>query len=324
MHYKKTVLIIYVCFALFVFCENNAFAFLYRSTDGGHIWKQIDSKQLNIVAFALLPNRNIVGLSENGSLYVMDVEKKRWKQLSNRKFCEEKCREGNELLVSPLPNHTLYLFSGVANLHFSSDNGKNWKEFKDYGSSITFYNGRNENYVYVGTWVDVLKCTEDMKILKKYSLSGSWIGGIAVDGNNPGKIITSQYKIFLTEDEGKTWKIVFNPHDKKGDYRIFQIIGDPRSNKVYYSGLIKGIIKTEDGGNNWKYILREHIRGFVINPYHPDKLMAWNAKLHLSYDGGKSWEQFDGSELSGDMITGISFGDNADEIYMSRVYYTDI
>ncbi|MBN9657930.1 MAG: hypothetical protein J0H49_07115 [Acidobacteria bacterium] len=72
---------------------------------------------------------------------------------------------------------------------------------------------------------------------------------------------------------------------------------DPHQSGIIYAGTFQhGIYVSRDGGVNWKQInvglLDIDIQSIVVDPYQQDHvLIATGSRLHVSNDGGESWQQ---------------------------------
>ena len=140
-----------------------------------------------------------------------------------------------------------------------------------------------------------------------------WVG---TGEGNPRNSQTSGYGVYKSLDGGTNWKYM-----GLGETRnIHRVILDPRNSDVVYVGAQgpawgetkeRGIFKTVDGGNTWEKILyvneKTGIGELVMDPSNPNKLIAgmwefrrwpWFFKsggegsgMHVTFDGGKTWEQ---------------------------------
>jgi photosystem II stability/assembly factor-like uncharacterized protein len=154
------------------------------------------------------------------------------------------------------------------------------------------------------------------------------IGALAIDQNNPSVIWvgtgegnprnshTSGNGVYKSLNGGKTWIHVGLEKTRN----IHRIIIHPSNSQVVYVAAVgsawgdsqdRGVFKTVDGGKTWEKILyvneKTGAADMVIDPTNPDKLLVamwehrrqpWTFKsggkgsgLHVTFDGGKTWEQ---------------------------------
>ena len=140
-----------------------------------------------------------------------------------------------------------------------------------------------------------------------------WVG---TGEGNPRNSQSSGRGLFKSMDGGKNWQFMGLPNARN----IHRIIIDPRNEDVVYVGVQgrawgesneRGIYKTIDGGESWDRILYVNdstgVADMVMDPTNPNKLVValWQFKrwpwffksggagsgLHVTYDGGKTWEE---------------------------------
>ena len=154
------------------------------------------------------------------------------------------------------------------------------------------------------------------------------IGCITVDPNNPHRIWVGTGEnvggrhvgfgdgIYLSEDDGKTWK---NMGLKKSEH-ISKIIVHPANSNIIYvaaqgplwnKGGERGFYKSTDGGKTWKKTLGDDewtgVTDIDIDPRNPDRIYAatwerhrtvanymgggYNTAIYRSEDGGETWKK---------------------------------
>ena len=138
-----------------------------------------------------------------------------------------------------------------------------------------------------------------------------WVG---TGEGNPRNSAGVGNGVFKSLDGGDTWARV----GLEGSERIDKIIPHPTDPDVAFvaamgpawsDGDVRGVYRTQDGGDTWERILYENPRtgavDLIMDPGNPDKLFAamWEFRrwpwyfesggpgsgLHVSYDGGDSW-----------------------------------
>ncbi|MEW7291456.1 WD40/YVTN/BNR-like repeat-containing protein [Aquimarina sp. 2304DJ70-9] len=140
-----------------------------------------------------------------------------------------------------------------------------------------------------------------------------WVG---TGEGNPRNSLNGGYGIYKSLDGGKNWKSMGLERTR----HIHRIIIDPTDPNTIYVAAIgspwgehpeRGIFKTTDGGTTWRKILfannKTGAADLIMDPTNPNKLIAalWEHKrdpwffksggkgsgLHITHDGGKTWEQ---------------------------------
>jgi photosystem II stability/assembly factor-like uncharacterized protein len=181
------------------------------------------------------------------------------------------------------------------------------------------------------------------------------IGALAIDPTNPNVVwagtgeahIRSNVSIgngvYRTTDGGKTWAHM--GLEETG--RISRIVIHPRDPDVVYVAALghlygpqeeRGVFRTEDGGRSWARVLfvdqNTGASDLVMDPNNPEILFAgmwqmiiwtWGRQsggagsgLHVSRDGGDSWEKLTGNGLPhpplGKVVLAMT-PDNSERIY---------
>jgi len=268
---------------------------VWSSTDAGKTWKALWSRQetLAIGALAMDPrNPNVLyaGTGEANSsadsypgvgIYRSANGGKSWSLWADRRKAAIPSRIG-VLVVDPQDPRTLWL-GGLAyspqdpqGLYRSTDGGKSWKRVK------------------VGT------------------LEECWCRSILLDPQDPGTIyagltVRSAFDgIYRSRDGGNTWQRLtagLPAGDRMDRIALALAPSDPRVLYAQISTMRSGhlgIFKTTDGGDQWTDVSggafrRERQMQYnnvvVVHPQKPDWVLAGGVDLHLSRNGGASWEQ---------------------------------
>jgi photosystem II stability/assembly factor-like uncharacterized protein len=181
------------------------------------------------------------------------------------------------------------------------------------------------------------------------------IGAIAIAPSNPNIVwvgtgeskvrsnISIGNGIYKSTDAGRTWTHM--GLEKTG--RISRVLIHPSNPDVVYAGALghlygpqdeRGVFRTTDGGETWERVLfvdeNSGVSDMVMDPNNPDIIFAgmwqmiiwtWGRQsggpgsgLHVSRDGGDSWEHLTGNGLPVPPLGKIALAmsaDNSDRVY---------
>ncbi|MCD6347835.1 MAG: hypothetical protein J7L96_10480 [Bacteroidales bacterium] len=273
----------------------------------------------------------------------------------------------------------IYVGFGSGSLWKSTNNGMNWENiFKNQTYSIgdvavslsepaVIWVGTGENlrasrgFCYPGTGVykskNAGKTWVNMGLLDSHHISR-----VIIDPTNSKRVFVAslghfwshneQRGLFMTEDEGSTWKHILKISDSVG---VSDVAWDPR-NKIIYAaswqplaGEASGIYKSVDMGQSWKRINNGFPAdkgigriGISISPSHPARLFAVidnrnilkfmpqkplrGAEVYRSDDYGESWQKTNNDIIEEYSGFGWAFGDivisptNYDEVYLLGIH----
>jgi len=200
------------------------------------------------------------------------------------------------LAVDPTNSKNIYL--GIdgddgGGLYISKDGGKSWKYSSGQPASKRIYNA------------------------------------LAVDPTDPDRIFWGTCDkdggVFLSEDQGLTWKHVFK---EMGD--VFDLAIAPNGT-IYVAGDHDGacLYVSHDSGKSWKLLKRfsqkGSMEGLVIDKTYPQRiavsLVNWDGspgKIYLSQDTGKDWQDITGDLPNGTGAAAMSFDHEGTYLYMLR------
>lgn len=137
--------------------------------------------------------------------------------------------------------------------------------------------------------------------LSQISSSDSLVADdIIFDAATPKRVLVGAWKlespdggIFISDDDGHTWK---NIPDMKGQ-SVRALAQAPSDPKIFIAGTLKGVYRSEDGGEHWKLISPpgsveiHEVESIAIDPANPQVIYAgtWHLPWKTS-DGGKTWQ----------------------------------
>jgi len=181
------------------------------------------------------------------------------------------------------------------------------------------------------------------------------VGAIAIAPSNPNIVwvgtgeskvrsnISIGNGIYKSTDAGRTW--IHTGLEKTG--RISRVIVHPSNPDIVYVGALghlygpqqeRGVYRTTDGGVTWERVLfvdeNSGVSDMVMDPNNPEILFAgmwqmiiwtWGRQsggsgsgLHVSHDGGDTWEHLTGNGLPTPPLGKIALAmsaDNSDRVY---------
>lgn len=214
---------------------------------------------------------------------------------------------------------------GVA---FSDDDGKTWTNPSNGCNTSQFYGvdkhptkneyigGTQDN----GSWMSPL---EPGKLSEWNEVSGGDGFDAVWNAANPNKVITTVYynRLYLSEDDGNSVTPIASDIKDRGEGNasfLTQIGYSPQDpDKLYISGL-SGVTISEDFGKTWKLTeIPDETWGWYFSSHteisEADPNIVWAASgmnsqshVHVSKDGGKSFEATNDFELEMGMLSGLA------------------
>ncbi len=147
--------------------------------------------------------------------------------------------------------------------------------------------------------------------------------------NAPADQTKSNGSLWESSDSGKVWQERSKGNGKSADTSgadILSLAVNPYDANTAYAGARgAGILKTEDGGQDWQYLpfQSEKVYGLGIDPIDGKIIYAagvWQkrGKIFKSLDGGKTWQEIYTSPSAGPLIIALQIDKkNPNNIYAS-------
>ena len=175
----------------------------------------------------------------------------------------------------------------------------------------------NPNRVYAGTYDGIQTSLDGGESWNpgNAGLTAGQIDALTLDPQNAGALfVTYQGRVSRTTDGGAHWSEIYTPllsDDARATYPASTLVADPGAPGTYYVAIGGnadgggGILKSTDGGANWKRMPLPGdggVRELVMNPQNPGTLYAMvpNHALYKSADDGASWSVIAGQkEMAG-------------------------
>jgi photosystem II stability/assembly factor-like uncharacterized protein len=162
----------------------------------------------------------------------------------------------------------------------------------------------NDKHIYLGTTNSWIYQSEDggatwRRLAKLAKTDDLLLDNIVVDSADPNTLLVGAWVVdhpdgglFLSHDAGKTWTTV---QAMKGQ-SIRALTQAPSDPKTLIAGTLKGVFRSEDGGQTWNRITPEgsadlhEVESIAIDPKDPRTIYA--GTWHLPWkttDGGANW-----------------------------------
>jgi photosystem II stability/assembly factor-like uncharacterized protein len=192
----------------------------------------------------------------------------------------------------------------------------------------------NPDIVYVGVqgsaWQDtpdrgVYKSTDGGQTFEKilYINERTGIADMIIDPSNPDKLIAAMWEfrrwpwffksggegsgLHITFDGGKTWQKRTSdsglPEGELGRIGLGIAHNNPQVMYAYVESKDNAFYRSNDGGFSWKQTATENIGGrpfyyadVAVDPENENRVYIVESSVHLSEDGGKTFEEFLGFE----------------------------
>ena len=253
---------------------------VYKSTDGGNTWNQINSGIRNLyvtnIKFDPKDSNTIWGTTgmihqvsndittEDGGIIVTHDGGMSWTEVKRQR------NNGGQQIYSALgisPTNPQVIYAGAFGIFFKSkDGGMTWAEtgFGPLGSNPGHpidiaIDPNDENIVYVDSYIGgVFKTTDAGKtwVTNAFGYSGSEARGVTVSPDGRKVFATSRSGVFLSEDKGVNWIPV-----GLGDIALDElqaIATHPTDNNKILLGdsqnAMSSIFLSTDGGMIWKTV----------------------------------------------------------------------
>jgi len=285
---------------------------IFRSADNGATWKQLkilnlgtklgslaDLGTVTIAADPQDPSAVYVGTVENGLLYSLDGGES-WSPAKGLTIGRV-----NAVAIDPKDKCTVY--AAKSNQIFKTKNcSRDWNQvFFDPRLDKVFtaltIDWFNRNILYAGTSEgDIFRSDDGANTWRALErVEGTRINNLVIDPRDSRIVYaaTGGAGILKTIDAGAHWDHIIKPfQDFESARRPTSVVVDPIvANRVYEVSKY-GILRSDDGGANWKPLTlptppgTTDIRALVIHPKNPHILVyASDTSLIFSVNEGTSW-----------------------------------
>lgn len=260
---------------------------LFKSKDGGRIWRQTDTFSGVIAGVAISPDykndSTIAVATYTDGAYISSDAGKRWSKVSkDLRYIRDKI---HYFKVGPPERHIEIKWLRLFDVAFSPN----------YAIDETIY--------FTPLWqlTKLLRCTPKDCLKTSFSDSAAAIGfSPYFTQNNTLYLATQKGKIWVSEDKGKVFKnigetIRVNKHSSICFTVSPNFLND---NTLYYTNYYRGLYKSTDGGYSWQNIAtgsllgkRSNMQVAISSDYKNDRtiFVGTDEGVYISEDAGKSW-----------------------------------
>lgn len=231
--------------------EQSAYGGVWKSADGGEHWELAkDLAGISAEALAISPkNPNVVVAGTRKGVWLTRDGGGKWTQIS-RPWNHE-MRVITAVAIDPVDDEIIY--AGTPHLPWKTeDGGANWKSIHDG------------------------------------MLDDSDVFSIFIDPAKPESVLASACSgIYRSESRGERWsKFQGIPASHR---RTHVIRLHPEKKNVIYAGTTLGLLKSVDGGANFRQINNLHILSMAFDPRNSDR-------IYLATEGTGLWRSDDGGQ----------------------------
>jgi BNR/Asp-box repeat len=243
---------------------------LYKSQDQGLTWNELPSVSDNFTFW--ISNNDLFLRSYQDTFYKYKNSSNSWEQLAITFEVNEIGAINSNIIVAS-KNNGIYL---------SENDGKNWQNYSISIPPFKFLVSSNNRFV----TADFV--SDDLEIWKwSDGLSDNYLHDMIVNSNGDIFILSSGKKLFVSWDNGDTYK-ANSMVGLGGGFQVEQIIST-EDNTLFLSKSHDGIYKSEDNGLSWVKVLESNEwNSFFVNNRDVLCVGTWD-KLYVSKDKGINW-----------------------------------
>ena len=287
---------------------------LYRSTDGGKSWTQLNSLMVDVMSFTSRSPATIYAGAETGVVKTTD----NWKTWVQCKSAPPGLGFLN-LIIDPASPTVLYAIRSShsifdawtlvalvnpkleSRIFKSVDGGDTWTQISSFAAKVLAIDPSDSSTLYAGTADGILKSTDGGANWRALNLGllNAKVGVLALNPKSPSTIFAGTSSgIFKSTNGGGSWANVNFPDID----RIAALAIAPSNPTVAYAAIRNEVLKSTDGGETWesmasfkreRYITPEEgVSSIAVDPFNPSVVYAGTqlSAVYKSTDGGKTWE----------------------------------
>jgi PKD repeat protein len=280
---------------------------IFSITEGSTNWEKVD----DLLFSRIMTDEDLMFSTDVGSV-------NKWDDVSKKFIPSNKGMNTSTVNDIEVFNHRLY--SGtLSGLHFTTPGSDNWKEVSELRGLHVSTIKRSKSQLFVGTskGLYVASASSNPVFSLLTGLPAIYISDIEV--LNDRIFAATQYDVYVSYDEGKTWKALPNSVAKAPDAYIQYLAAD---NNMLVAGNTKGLCKILSDSSDWKKI------GFFTTQTSSLNIIngiiyagEMNSSIYRSLDGGATWGH---SHIAGyNRLDMIKRGNNIYAATYNKIYYSD-
>jgi len=328
---------------------------LWKSTDGGDNWKDITSMPglpkgtLGIIGVTVSPQNSdriwTIIEAEEGGVYRSDDGGKTWKKTSANRELRQRAWYYSRIYADTQDEDKVY----VMNVSFwvSKDGGENFKSIRtphgdhhdlwidpnnnermvvadDGGAQVSFDAGENWSTYHNQPTSQFYRVTTDNHF--PYRIYGAQQDNSAIRINHRGQGGSIDEKDWESTAGGESAHLAPDPLNPDivygGTYKGYMMMkdhstGQTRSTNVWPDNPAGSGAEVMKYRFNWNYPV-------AFSPHNPKKLYAGSNYLHVTYNGGQSWETISDDLTRNDPVTIKSSGGPITQDNTGAEFYANI
>lgn len=291
---------------------------IFKSIDGGDFWfskNSIDSSKstigsVNILDFVFDPfDNNILYIGTNGSGIFKSINNgESWRRLTDENNIFSASAVVNQITVNPRDSSNIFAatFQNNSGAIFKTlDGGRSWKQIyivpiaKQDIKTIVI-DPTNPNLLYAGTTAGGFLVSSDggesWRILKWFFAP---ISKIVIKPSSPAElfVIIKDKELYKTNNRGEEWiESTGALSGYPSAIEIENLVIDPQRPNVLYMTSAYGLLRSDDGGSNWRSIrILVPPEALPVQDIAVDKnnykilYMSAGSKIYISDDEGDNW-----------------------------------
>ncbi|MEP6717262.1 MAG: hypothetical protein ABJC09_16945, partial [Terriglobia bacterium] len=148
-------------------------------------------------------------------------------------------------------------------------------------------------------------------------IDDSDVFSIQVDPFNPDRVLASACSgVYQSSNQAALWRRLETP---KGAFRTHFVAFNPKHTDTIFAGTTEGLLKSLDGGANWRIVSTESVKSIAFDPAVPGRIFfaSPTGGLLLSTDGGNTLRTVNVGFTNRNFTTLTGSGN---QLYSSSVY----
>jgi photosystem II stability/assembly factor-like uncharacterized protein len=180
----------------------------------------------------------------------------------------------------------------------SADGGKAWARISPEGNqelrpvvSLAFDPTTSGATIYAGTTHLPWRTTDggaEWESIHAGMIDDSDVFSIQVDAEHHEQVYASACSgLYQSSDQAAHWSKLATP---VGAFRTYFVALDPHNTRTVFAGTTAGLLRSEDGGHDWREVTQQAVRSIAFDAQLPSRIYfaSSTAGLMVSTDGGRT------------------------------------